>query len=48
MTADDRCWPEMLRVHQRLGGSRLSLIHAKYSAAQAGGALHPLEAPATV
>ncbi len=30
ITADDRCWPEMLRVHQRLGGSRLSLIHARY------------------
>ena len=30
ITADDRCWPEMLRVHQRLGGSRLSLIYAKY------------------
>ena len=30
IAADDRCWPEMLRVHQRLGGSRWSLIHAKY------------------
>ena len=30
ITADDRCWPEMLLVHQRLGGSRLSLIHARY------------------
>ena len=26
----DRCWPEMIRVHKRLGGSRLSVIYAKY------------------
>lgn len=30
ITADDRCWPEMLRVHRRDGGSWLSVIHAKY------------------
>lgn len=30
MAADDRCWPEMLRVHYRDGGSFLSLIVAKY------------------
>jgi glycosyltransferase involved in cell wall biosynthesis len=28
--ADDRCWPEMIRVHYRDGGSPLSLIVAKY------------------
>jgi glycosyltransferase involved in cell wall biosynthesis len=28
--ADDRCWPEMLQVHYRDGGSRLSLIVLKY------------------
>jgi glycosyltransferase involved in cell wall biosynthesis len=30
ISADDRCWPEMLRVHRREGGSRLSLIYARY------------------
>jgi glycosyltransferase involved in cell wall biosynthesis len=25
-----RCWPEMMRVHFRDGGSRLSLLYAKY------------------
>lgn len=28
--ADDRCWPEMLRVHFREGGSLFSVIVAKY------------------
>jgi len=28
--ADDRCWPEMLRVHRRDGGSWLSVIEARY------------------
>lgn len=28
--ADDRCWPEMIRVHYRDGGSPLSVIVAKY------------------
>ena len=27
---DDRCWPEMLRVHRRDGGSWFSVIYAKY------------------
>jgi glycosyltransferase involved in cell wall biosynthesis len=27
--ADDRCWPEMVRVHRREGGSRLSLFSLK-------------------
>ncbi len=30
VAADDRCWPEMLRVHYREGGSRFSVIVAKY------------------
>lgn len=30
IAADDRCWPEMLRVHYRDGGSRFSIITAKY------------------
>ncbi len=28
--ADDRCWPEMIRVHRRDGGSYFSVIYAKY------------------
>jgi glycosyltransferase involved in cell wall biosynthesis len=30
LTSDDRCWPEMLRVHYRDGGSFFSPIVAKY------------------
>ena len=30
IVADDRCWPEMLQVHYRDGGSRFSVIVAKY------------------
>ena len=30
ITADDRCWPEMLRVHYRDGGSAISPIVMKY------------------
>ncbi len=30
VTADERCWPEMLRVHYRDGGSPFSIIVAKY------------------
>jgi glycosyltransferase involved in cell wall biosynthesis len=30
VAADERCWPEMLKVHYRDGGSVLSIIQAKY------------------
>ena len=30
INADDRCWPDMLRVHYRDGGSRLAPIVFKY------------------
>ncbi|MBI4732676.1 MAG: glycosyltransferase [Chloroflexi bacterium] len=30
VVADSRCWPEMLKVHYRDGGSWLSIIQAKY------------------
>jgi len=30
IAADDRCWPEMLKVHRRLGGGIFSVIYAKY------------------
>lgn len=30
VAADDRCWPEMLKVHRREGGSWFSPIVAKY------------------
>lgn len=30
IAADDRCWPEMLRVHRRLGGKTLAPIVFKY------------------
>ncbi len=30
VAADDRCWPEMLRVHLRDGGSRFSILYAKF------------------
>jgi len=30
LSAADQCWPEMLRVHRREGGGRLSILGAKY------------------
>mgnify|MGYP000974872350 FL=1 len=32
---DDRCWPEMLRVHYRDGGKKLSLMTLKYTVRKA-------------
>ncbi len=32
IAADERCWPEMLRVHRRAGGGYLSWIYARYFA----------------
>lgn len=32
IAADERCWPEMLRIHYRNGGSFFSVIQAKYYA----------------
>jgi len=39
--ADDRCWPEMMRVHYREGGAWLSVINAKYMLRQLTGPLWP-------
>jgi len=30
IAADDRCWPEMMRVHYREGGTPFSIMNAKY------------------
>ena len=30
IAADERCWPEMLRVHRRNGGNRLAWIYVRY------------------
>ena len=30
IAADERCWPEMMRIHYRDGGSLFSMITAKY------------------
>jgi hypothetical protein len=30
IAADERCWPEMLRVHRRDGGGYLSGIYLRY------------------
>ncbi len=39
LLADDRCWPEMLRVHYRDGGSFFAVIVAKYYLRKAIGPL---------
>lgn len=39
LAAAERCWPEMLRVHRREGGGRLSVIGLKYLLRQALGPL---------
>jgi hypothetical protein len=30
LASADRCWPEMLKVHQRMGGSFFSILYCKY------------------
>ncbi len=30
ISADDRCWPEMLRIHRRDGGGRFAWIYVRY------------------
>jgi glycosyltransferase involved in cell wall biosynthesis len=42
VAADDRCWPEMLKVHYREGGSWFSIIQAKYYLRKALGPLWQL------
>jgi glycosyltransferase involved in cell wall biosynthesis len=42
LAAGDRCWPEMLRVHLRDGGSRFSALYAKYLLRRALEPLMPL------
>ncbi len=39
--ADDRCWPEMMRVHYRDGGSPFSVMAAKYAIRRVTGPLWP-------
>lgn len=39
--ADDRCWPEMMRVHYRDGGSPFSVMAAKYAVRRVIGPLWP-------
>ena len=39
VAAGDRCWPEMLKVHFRDGGSWFSLLAAKYLLRRAIGPL---------
>ena len=38
---DDLCWPEMLRVHRRLGGGPLAQIYARYAVRKVTGPLWP-------
>jgi len=42
MTEDDRCWPEMLRVHRRLGGGWLSQIYLRYLVRRVVGPFWPV------
>lgn len=39
---DDLCWPEMMRVHRRLGGGPLAQIYARYAVRKVTGPLWPL------
>ncbi|MCJ7512115.1 MAG: glycosyltransferase [Anaerolineales bacterium] len=42
LAAGDRCWPEMIRVHRRLGGGWLSPIYLRFALRRAIGPLWPL------
>jgi len=39
---DDRCWPEMIKVHRRLGGGPLAQIYLRYALRHVTGPLWPL------
>jgi glycosyltransferase involved in cell wall biosynthesis len=39
---DDRCWPEMIKVHRRLGGGPLAQIYLRYAVRRMIGPLWPL------
>jgi hypothetical protein len=41
-TAARRCWPEMMRVHYREGGSKFSILYAKYLVRQVVEPVMPL------
>jgi len=42
LAAGDRCWPEMIRVHRRLGGGPLAPIYARYAVRRLIGPWWPL------
>ena len=42
LAAGDRCWPEMIRVHRRLGGRLLAPIYLRYALRRVVGPLWPL------
>lgn len=42
LAAGDRCWPEMIRVHQRLGGRTMAPIYGRYLLRRLIGPLWPL------
>jgi glycosyltransferase involved in cell wall biosynthesis len=41
MVQDDRCWPEMIRVHRRLGGGLMAQIYLRYALRRVIGPLWP-------
>ncbi len=41
-THDDLCWPEMMRVHRRMGGGWFSRMNLRYQIRRAAGPLWPL------
>ncbi len=42
LAAGDRCWPEMIRVHRRLGGGLAAWIYVRYALRRLMGPLWPL------